>query len=315
LKFIISFFESMNQIRALETFAKVVELGSFVRAAQALDMSSAGVTRDIAQLEAHLGTRLLQRHPRRLVLTETGASYYERCKQVLADLYEADALASAATLEASGVLRLNAPVAFGTLHLAPLLPQFRALYPKVELDISLSDRFVDLMEENVDMAVRIARLPSSSLVARPISHTCLVACAAPTYLQRRGTPNHPHDLSQHDGLGYSYASSKDEWEFRSPQGEIMRLPVRCTFHANHGSLLHAACLAGAGIALLPSFIVGADLLSGRLLPLLRAWQTEPLGIHVVYPSRKHLSAKVRVMRDFLSRAFPDPPPWENWQTG
>lgn len=312
MEFIISFFEIMDKFRALATFVRVVESGSFVRAAQALHLSSAGVTRDVAQLEAQLGTRLLQRHSRRLALTETGTAYYERCKQVLADLAEADALASAASLQPSGVLRLNAPVTFGTRHLARLLPRFRTLYPEVELDVSLSDRLVDLMEENLDMVVRIARLNNSNLVARRISRTRLVACAAPQYLQRHGAPLTPHELSQHLCLGYSYSPTKDEWEFADAHGQTLRVPVKCRFHANNGEVLRAACLAGEGIALQPTFLVGPDLANGELVPLLRDWMAPPLGIHVVTPSRKYMSGKVRAMLDFLSQAFPDPPTWETW---
>ena len=300
----------MDRLRALEMFVKVVETGSFTRAADALATSPAGVTRHIADLEARLGTRLLQRSSRRLALTESGAEYFERAKQVLEDLAEADALASAETRRPAGLLRINVPVVFGTRVLAPLWPRFRALHPEIRLDITLSDRFVDLVEEGVDAAVRVARLPSSNLIARRLATVRPLVCASPAYLARHGTPAVPADLAHHQCLGYRYASTKDEWEFTTADGATQRIGVRCDFHSNNGEVLCEAALAGAGIAVLPSFIAAQPILRGELVLLLPDTPMPELAAHVVYPSRRHLSAKVRALVEFLAAAIGDPPPWD-----
>ena len=300
----------MDRLRSLETFIKVVETGSFARAADALDTSPAGVTRHIAELESRLGTRLLQRSSRRLSLTESGSLYFERAKQVLEDLAEADALAGAATLQPAGLLRVNVPVAFGIRVLAPLWPAFRQRYPEVRLDITLADRFVDLVEEGVDAAVRIGRLSSSNLIARRLATVRGFVCASPAYLSRHGTPATPEALAQHRCLGYRYSSTRDEWVLQTPTGDETRVSVRCEFHANNGDVLMQAACAGEGIVMLPSFIVGDAIRAGALVPVLQDWPFPPLGVHVVYPSRRHLSAKVRALYEFLSDHIGDPPTWE-----
>lgn len=301
----------MDRLRSLETFIKVVETGSFARAAEALDTSPAGVTRHIAELEARLGTRLLQRSSRRLSLTESGSLYFERAKQVLEDLTEADALAGAATLRPAGLLRVNVPVAFGIRVLAPLWPTFRQRHPEVRLDIALADRFVDLVEEGVDAAVRIGRLSNSNLIARRLATARGFVCASPGYLAKYGAPAAPEELAQHRCLGYRYASTRDEWVLLAPDGNEARVAVRCEFHANNGDVLMQAACAGEGIVMLPSFIVGDAIRAGHLVPVLRDWTFPPLGIHVVYPSRRHLSAKVRALFDFLGEHIGDPPTWEH----
>ncbi len=300
----------LDRLRAIEMFVKVVEAGSFVRAAEALDTSPAGVTRHIADLEARLGTRLLQRSSRRLALTDSGAAYFERAKQILDDLAEADAMAGAEAMRPTGLLRVNVPVVFGTQVLAPLWPAFRARHPQVRLDITLSDRFVDLVEEGVDAAVRIARLPSSNLIARRLATVRTLVCASPEYLRRFGTPAAATDLTQHRCLGYRYASARDEWEFIAPDGSPTRVAVRCEFHANNGDVLCAAAIGGEGIVALPSFICATAIARGELTVVLPEWSMPELGAHVVYPSRRYLSAKVRALVDFLTEVIVDPPAWE-----
>lgn len=302
----------MDRLRALEMFVKAVEAGSFTRAAEALGSSPAGVTRHIAALEARLGTRLLQRSSRRLALTESGAEYFERAKQILEDLTEADALAGAEAMRPAGLLRINVPVVFGARVLAPLWPRFRARHPEIKLDIAVSDRFVDLVEEGVDAAVRIARLPSSNLIARRLATVRTFACASPAYLKKNGTPAAPQDLAGHRCLGYRYSTTKDEWEFVAPDGRERRIAVDCDFHANHGEVICAAACGGEGIAVLPSFIAGPAVARGELVVLLRGWTIPELGAHVVYPSRRHLPAKVRALVEFLTESITDPPAWDDW---
>ena len=300
----------LDRLRAIEMFVKVVEAGSFVRAAEALDSSPAGVTRHIADLERRLGTRLLQRSSRRLALTDSGTAYYERAKQILDDLNEAEAIAGEEAVTPTGLLRVNVPVVFGTRVLAPMWPRFRALHPQLRLDITLSDRFVDLVEEGVDAAVRIARLPSSNLIARRLATVRSLVCASPEYLRRHGTPATAHALAEHRCLGYRYASTRDEWEFTTPDGQPLRVAVHCDFHANNGEVLCAAAVGGEGIVALPTFICAPAIARGELVPILSDWPLPELGLHLVYPSRRYLSAKVRTLLEFLGESISDPPAWE-----
>ena len=300
----------MDRLRALEMFIKVVESGSFSRAAEALDTSPAGVTRHIADLETRLGTRLLQRSSRKLALTESGSAYFERAKQIVEDLAEADALAGVQTMRPAGLLRVNAPVVFGVRILAPLWARFRTEFPDIRLDITLSDHFVDLVEEGVDAAVRIARLPSSNLIARRLSTARALVCASPAYLERHGTPRTPSDLLKHRCLGYRYSATKDEWTFIGPDSREVQVDVHCDFHSNNGEVLRVAAIGGEGIVAMPSFIVGPSLARGDLVPVLADWRMPELGIYVVFPSRRHLSAKVRALVEFLAASITDPLPWE-----
>ena len=261
------------------------------------------------ELETRLGTRLLNRTTRRLSLTETGAAYFERCVQILDDLREADAAAGATTATARGRLRINAPLTFGNLHLAPLWGEFLKLHPAVELDITLTDRVVDLVEEGFDLAVRIAptgRLPSSSLVARTIADDRIVLCASPGYLRGAPALTHPADLAAHAVMAYAWWSGGDTWQFSGADGATADVTVRPRLRTNSGDTCRAAALADQGVIYQPAFLVGPDLRAGRLVELLSDWRGPTLDIHAVYPSRTHLSGKVRAMVDFLAQAFVQP---------
>jgi DNA-binding transcriptional LysR family regulator len=220
----------------------------------------------------------------------------------------AESEVSARTAEASGVLRVNVPVTFGILHLAPLWGRFRARHPRVILDVTLSDRVVDLVEEGFDAAVRIARLPDSTLVSRRLASTRMVLCAAPAYLRRRGRPRAPQDLRGHDLVAYSYWSSRDEWTFRREGADGGEVTVRTepVMRTNNGDTCRAAALAGQGIILQPTFLVGPDLASGKLVELMPHWQAGELDIYAVYPSRKHVLPKTRQLVEFLAEAFREP---------
>ncbi len=292
----------------------VVETGSFVRAGERLGLSATSVSRAVAALEAHLDVRLLYRTTRRVSLTDAGRTYYRYAVDLLADLAEAEAAVSADSRTASGVLRLSAPVTFGVLHLAPLLPRFRQQHPGLTLDLSLDDRITDLVEEGRDLAVRISReLLATTLVARPLTSTQLVVCAAPSYLARFGAPQSPEELGRHQCLLYSYADQAGQWAFRAPDGSVHHVAVKGVMIANNGDVLRLAALAGEGIVVQPSFIVGDDLLSGRLVPLLQDYALPPLKVYAVYPGRRHLPAKVRLFIEFLKAAWGEPPPWERWR--
>jgi DNA-binding transcriptional LysR family regulator len=298
----------MDRLRAFEVFVAVVSRQGFARAAQALDTSPANVTRYIGELEAHLGTRLLNRHSRKLSLTESGEALYERARAILADVDEAVAVSSSTALTPQGRLRINAPLSFGLLHLAPCWPRFARLHPKVELDVSLIDRVVDIVEEGFDLAIRISRSGSTAHAARKLATSRNVVCASPEYLRQHGMPATPAELGQHACIVYEHVGS--EWTLLDADGRPQAVRVRAAMQTNNGDTAAAAARAGLGIVWQPTFLVGADLRAGRLVPLLPGWRVPDIDILAVYPSRRHLSAKVRAMTDFLADEFSGVPPWD-----
>jgi DNA-binding transcriptional LysR family regulator len=292
----------MDRFLEMQTFNAVVEAGSFVKAADALDLSKAAVSRYVVEMEARLGVRLLHRTTRRLSLTEEGKVFYARSKELLGELQEAEDEITARSDAASGLLRINAPFTFGILHLAPLWGQFKALHPKVTLDVTLADRLVDLVEEGYDVAIRIATLENSSLVSRKLATTRIVLCASPQYLAQHGTPQHPSELAQHAIISYSYRADKDEWRFTGPEG-VVSVKTKPCIQTNNGDTCRAAALSHQGVILQPTFLVGQDLADGTLVELMPSYRSEELGIYAVYPTRKHVSAKVRVLIEFLAKHF------------
>ncbi|MGJ7536005.1 MULTISPECIES: LysR family transcriptional regulator [unclassified Variovorax] len=296
----------MDLLQAMKTFSAVVEAGSFVGAMGATALSKPAVSRHVNELEAHLGTRLLQRTTRRLSLTSEGQIYYQRCKEVLQAVQEAEAEVGASTGQAQGRLRIGAPQTFGALHLAALWGRFAAENPQVTLDIVLSDRAVDLVEEGYDLVVRIARLSDSNLVSRRLASTRMMLCASPAYLAQHGTPVQPHELEKHHVVSYSYWSSGNMWSFRGPQGEVT-VRTHSRIHANNGDTCRAAALAHQGIILQPDFLVYEDLRSGALVELMPEFSAVELGIFAIYPTRKQLPLKVRRLVDFLVEALRVPP--------
>jgi DNA-binding transcriptional LysR family regulator len=300
----------MDRLRAFEMFVAVAGKGSFTRAAEALDTSPANVTRYVNELEAHLATRLINRSSRRLSLTEAGQALHERARAILDEVAETEAIASSAALSPRGRLRINAPLSFGILHLAPLWPRFLARHPEIELDVDLVDRLVDLVGEGYDLAVRISRGGSQALVARRLAASRNIVCAAPDYIARRGAPQTPADLLNHDCIGYSGAATADEWHLADESSQPHAVKVPCVMHSNNGDTVRAAALAGLGIIWQPTFLIGGDLRQGRLVPLLPGYRMADIDVLAVYPSRRYLSAKVRVMVDFLAEAFRGTPPWD-----
>lgn len=301
----------MGQLRQLEAFVAIVQSGSFVKAADRLDMSKAVISRLVSELETQLGTRLLHRTTRSLSLTDSGSAYYERCKQILEDLAEANAAASAATQRPVGRLRINAPLSFGNLHLAPLWGEFLKIYPDMELDITLTDRIIDLVDEGFDLSVRIGRVESETLVARRLAGDELLLCASPGYLRDASAISSVGDIADHAVMAYSWSSMGDTWTFRGPDGSSSSVMTRPRLRANSGDTCRAAALADQGLILQPAFIVGQDVREGRLVRLLPDHEGGRLDIQVIYPSRRHLSGKVRAMVDFLAAAFAEP----RWGTG
>ena len=292
----------MDKFLEMKTFAAVVDGGSFVQAADALDISKPAVSRHVAELEQRLGVRLLQRTTRKLSLTEEGRLFYGRCKTVLADVEVAEEEITAKSIAVKGLIKVNVPVSFGLLELAPLWPDFMTKYPDVELDITLADRIVDLVEEGYDLAVRIARLPNSSLVSRKLASTRMVLCASPGYLKKHGKPKHPCELTEHAVLSYSLLATGDQWDFEGPEGNIS-VTVKPVMRTNSGDTCIAAARKGKGVILQPSFMVSADLLSGALVELMPTYHSIEFGIFAVYPTRQYVAPKVRALIDFLSTAL------------
>jgi DNA-binding transcriptional LysR family regulator len=296
----------MDRFAAMQVFAKVVEHGSFARAAERLAISTSACSRQVAELEAHLDVRLLNRTTRRLSLTESGQAFYERCVQVLADLAEAEQAATMSAARPRGTLKLTCGISFGVRHIARLVGAFVARHPEVRFDVQLSDRFVDLVEEGFDLAIRIGESPTQNLIARKLGETRLVPCAAPVYLREHGAPGTPADLAQHACLTYEYLPQRGTWRFQDVAGGEHAVRVAGPVHANNGDLLAAAAVEGIGIAMEPDFIVDADVAAGRLVRVLADYVPAPTNVYAVYPSRRHLSAKVRAFVDFLAERFTDP---------
>jgi DNA-binding transcriptional LysR family regulator len=301
----------MDRLMSMRVFAKVVEQASFARAAAALQMSATVVTRNVADLESHLGTRLLNRSTRRLSLTETGQQYLERVRQILADIDEADALASSSSRTPSGTLRIYSHPGFGRLQLAPMLPRYAQAMPDVALDVTLADHAHDLVEQGFDIGFFIGLQKfEASMIARQLAMSSLVLCAAPDYLARRGTPAQPADISGHDCLNFAFEQLRGHWSLQW-KNELVDVPIASRLVSNSGAVLRQAALAGMGIMLYTSYALEGDLESGRLVRLLQGHQLGKLSVMMVYPSRRLLSATVRSFVDFMSEQFPHPErdPW------
>ncbi len=293
----------MDTLGSMRVFSTVTDLGSFTAAAERLDMAPSAVTKHVVALEARLGVLLLNRTTRRISLTEAGTAYLDRCNALLADLDGLESSVGELVQKPIGTLRLTAPVPFGISHLGPFIAAYRERYPDVNLDLVLNDRMIDLVEEGFDLAIRIARLPDSTLVARQLAVTRMVLCAAPRYLTRRGVPRKPEDLVQHDCLSYTYWGTGDEWRFTQKSGQIRAIRIKPVIRVNNGDVARTLALAGQGIMLQPDFLVGKDIETGRLTRLLPGFHAGELGIFAVYPHRKYLSVKVRSFVDFIAQAL------------
>lgn len=294
----------IDQLAALRALRRVVELGSFTAAAEALGLSHTAVSRQVKQLETHLGAQLLNRTTRRFALTDAGKQYYEASRQILDALDEADRAVTAHQVRPSGTLRINAPMAFGTLELAAWLPEFIAQYPDIKVDLVCNDRIVDLIEDGFDVALRLTRgLPDSTLIARHLATSELVLAASPVYLARHGTPQTPAELGQHNCLPYTQSPRPHEWIFTGPDGAQHVATVQGSLQANTSVALRAAALGGLGIINAASFIVCEDLRRGSLVSLLPGYTQRPRELHALYPQSRHLSPKVRAFIDFATAHY------------
>ena len=295
----------MLDLQQLSSFLAVVRAGSFVAAAEATNLSKAAVSRHVAELEEHLGVRLLHRTTRRLSLSEDGQRFHTRAFELVAALEELEVETASSGGEVTGLLRINAPVTFGNLHLAPLWPRFIANNPKVSLDVSLNDRIVDLVEEGYDLAIRIAKGLDPQLISRRLASVRVVLCASPGYLSKHGTPTHPHELSGHQVLSYSYWAAGDDWTFDGPEGTV-NVRVNPRIHTNSGDTCRVAALEDQGIVLQPDFLVGPDLKRGALIELMPNYRSIELGVYAVYATRKHMPLKTRRLIDFLVESLTTP---------
>ncbi|MBL8518607.1 MAG: LysR family transcriptional regulator [Betaproteobacteria bacterium] len=301
----------MDNLTDVAVFVRVVERGSFTRAADELELSRAVVSKYLTRLEERLGVRLLNRTTRRLSLTEAGAELFAASQGALERIAEAEGAITRLQREPRGTLKINAPMSFGILELAPALPEFLRRHPDIQVDLRMDDRQVDLVEEGFDVGVRITqRMAPSSLVARRLATCRQWVCAAPSYLAEHGTPETPEDLSAHNCILYQYASAANVWRFRAPGGRDIAVAVTGNLRANNGIAEREAAVGGVGILLTPSFYVGEELRSGRLVRLLSEYSLPELGIHAVYPKRSHVPPKVRVFVEFLARRFGGRPAWE-----
>ena len=299
----------MDDLSALAIFARIAERQSFSAAARDLGLSKSAVSKKLAALEGRLGARLLNRTTRRLSLTEAGAAFFERAQRILADLDEAEQAVTRLQAEPRGTLRVNAPMSFGILHMAPAMADFMARHEDLTVTLDLNDRLVDLIEEGYDVAVRIAKMTPSTLIARKLAPARLSLCASPDYWKKHGIPDHPRDLAAHNCLIYTYLAAQGQWSFLGPDGPF-GVRIGGNLRANSGDALRAAAVAGLGVYMGPTFIVGDDLRAGRLISVMDEFVDPDLSIYAVYPHRRHVSAKVRVFVDFLAERFGAEPYWD-----
>lgn len=300
----------MIDLNEMLIFAKVVDEGSFTGAANALDMPKSTVSRRIAQLEKRLGARLLHRTTRRLNLTEVGAGYYARCSRIVAEAQEADLAIVEARSIPKGPLRVTAPRLFGESFLMPILSEYTARYEGVELEVLLTERKVDLIEEGIDIAVRIGRPNDSALTARKIGQGRVFCCASPAYLRRNPAPETPEDLKAHRCITFGTAQDDSVWRFEPESGSVTKVEVRSALNVNSYPVVRQAAINGLGVALLPAFVCAQDLRHGRLVALLPEHTAQTSTLYAVYPSGRYLSPKVRAFLDLIVEHTSPQAPWE-----
>ena len=293
----------MDRFAEIQLFVQVAETGSLSRAADALGLSNAAASRHLQALEDRLAARLVERNTRRLYLTDTGQEFYSRAKVLLADLQDAEDAVNASTLNTTGTLRITASLSFSMQHIAPLLRAYTERYPNVSVHVEAANRYLDIIDNNIDVAIRTREFePDSNITVRRLARTRRILVASPRYLARHGRPETLEDLHRHQLLIYTHANNPNELRF-SREGETVSLQVKGLLESNDGQILRAAALDGLGILVQPTYIVYNDMVAGRLVPLLDDWDLPRLTVNLAYPSRKHLSAKVRTFIDFMAEHF------------
>lgn len=300
---------AIDIVAAMRVFRAVVENGSFAAAADKLDLSRGMATRYVAQLETHLGARLLNRTTRRLSLTEAGNDYYARATQIMALIEDAEGSVTKDVSEPHGTLRITTPAAFGTRHLDRAIADYVQRYPGVDVDLSTSERTVDLVDEGFDLAVRIAKDIDPGLIARRLTRARMACCASPAYLKKRGNPRAPAELANHNCLLYSNLPQRNNWSFQR-EGVESSVRVSGSLRSNNGDVLLHAAIEGLGVIYEPTFVTYEALIQKRLVRILQDWQTDEMSVFAVYPNRKFLPRKVRTFIDFIAMRFGDEPFWD-----
>jgi len=303
----------MDKLQAMNALVKVVSSGSYAEAARRLGLTRSAVSKAVTELEQELGARLLDRTTRRVTPTEAGLAYYERCVAILAAVEETEAQVSRLHDEPKGLLKINGPMSFGTLYLGEAVADFMTRYTDLKVELTLTDRFVDPLEEGVDVTVRIGAPADSSLVARRIAPARIVLVASSEYLKKHGTPQSPADLANHKCLSYGHTTSMQRWHL-TDKGQPISVAIASCLASNNGDALRDAAMKGIGIAGLPTFIVGNDIAAGRLKIVLPENRPQDLVIHALYAPNRYLAAKTRVFIDFLVDRFGKKPPWDDFET-
>jgi DNA-binding transcriptional LysR family regulator len=289
----------MDRMSSISTFVKIAESGGFAAAARRLGVSPSTVTTQIQDLEDRLGVRLLNRSTRKVSLTEIGRAYYERCMHILADMDEADSAVHAMDAKPSGILHLNVSISI-PYFVAPVIAEFTSLYPDVKVNMMMSDRLVDLVEEGIDLAITTLPVPNSNLIMRRVGSVRLVVYGSPDYFERRGVPHEPNDLVDHNCLKYTFSAWGSEWRFKSPEGP-RAIHVNGNMEANSVNALKQAAVLGQGLILAPDYLVADEVELGRLAPALTEFCSPELPINAVYPHRQHLATNVRSFLDLVTK--------------
>lgn len=300
----------MDRFANMQTFVAVVDAGTITAAADRLAVAKSAVSRRLAELEQHLGVQLLRRTTRRLDLTDTGRSYYQRCQRILEDVRETEAAVSTEHRALRGRIRISVPMTFGMLHLRTAISEFLAANPAVSFDLDLGDRQVDLMREGFDLAIRISQLADSSLIARRIAPIRTVVCASSSYWDEHGRPATPDELARHACLHYTLTAAPGTWRYRYKDGSEGSVEVPGRLRANNGDVLRDFAVSGLGVAILPTFIVYRAIERGELEPVLTEIEWSPLTAYAVYPQSRHLSTRIRAFVAFLGERFGDAPYWD-----
>ena len=300
----------MDRYENMNAFVRVVEAGSISAAADRMDVAKSVVSRRLKELEEHLGVELFHRTTRQMNLTDSGSAFYQQSVRILADILEAEHATSQFHGALKGSLKVAVPLSFGLMHLGPAINEFLQTHPEIEFDLDFNDRQVDLLADGFDLAIRIASLPDSSLIARRLAPIQTVMCASPAYLERMGTPESPEALIKHRCLVYNLISNIDNWNVYDASGELIKTRITPYLKASNGEFLRDAAVDGLGIVLMPTFIVYREIERGALVPLLTEYRYSQLAAYAIYPQTRHLSQRVRAFVDFLAKRFEGMPYWD-----
>lgn len=300
----------MDRYENMNTFVRVVETGSISAAANRMDVAKSVVSRRLKELEEHLGVELFHRTTRQMNLTDTGRGFYQQAVRILSDIHEAELATSQSHGALKGSLKVAVPLSFGLMHLGPAINDFLQQHPGIDFDIDFNDRQVDLLTEGFDLAIRIANLPDSSLIARRLAPIEIILCASPAYLESAGKPQRLEELSQHRCLAYNLINNIELWQAYDASEQSIRINVRPYLKASNGEFLRDAAVNGLGIILMPTFIVYKEIEKGQLVPLLTDYRCSQLTAYAIYPQTRHLSQRVRAFVDFLVKRFEGTPYWD-----